>query len=100
MSGLFAIFLFLRPVIFLVFSVGVPARYGWEHVPIVGLVIYVLVCSLSLTIAEVMLVDRMGKPRDNFGVAIMGTVFLWALKLMIFAPVAAVSYFGAAAIRG
>lgn len=77
-----------------------PAWKGWHHETIWWLVIWIPAMALIAGWIDIAFASMANPERQSFGDKLAGTALLAVFKLVVFIPLGAASFFGAAAISG
>lgn len=77
-----------------------PAWKGWHHESIWWLVIWIPVMALIAGWLDIEFASMANPERQSFGEKIAGAALLSVFKLLVFIPLGAISFFGAAALSG
>lgn len=96
-----AIALLIARLLFIpVWIIGYPAWQGYHHESIWWLVFWIPFMALLAGYIDIMFAGMANPERQSFLDKLGGTVFVAAMKLLIFIPLGAISFFGAAALAG
>lgn len=100
MGGLIAVLYVAARFLFVpIFIVALPAWRGYHHEPVTWLLVWIPVMALLSAWIDTTFSASAGREKEAFVWEVAGVLMIAAMKLLIFIPVGAICFFGAALLN-